>query len=209
MYIAYYRVSTTAQGISGLGLEAQKASVKSFLKGEEPIAEFQEVESGKVKERPELQKAMDLARREKATLVIAKLDRLARNAAFVLGLRDSGVEFVAADMPQANRMTIGIIACIAEGEAEMISQRTRSALAAAKARGVKLGNPRAGEALLKARAKRSELAAAFRARLAPVVQELREANVRSLRGIARCLNVRGIRTIQGRSFCARTVKELA
>src|SRR3954447_1113715 len=139
--VAYFRVSTDKQGRSGLGLEAQKAAVKAFLdgKGWPPLAEFVEVESGKRNDRPELAKALERCRLCKAVLVIAKLDRLARNASFLLNLRDAGVEFVACDMPEANRLTVGIMALMAEHEAEMVSSRTRAALAVAKVRGTRLG----------------------------------------------------------------------
>src|SRR3954470_682484 len=139
--VAYYRVSTDKQGRSGLGLDAQREAVRAFLdgKGWPPVAEFVEVESGKRKDRPKLTEAMAACRLYGATLVIAKLDRLARNVAFVSALMESGVEFVAADFPQANRLTIHILAAVAEHEAEMVSKRTKDALAAAKARGQRLG----------------------------------------------------------------------
>jgi DNA invertase Pin-like site-specific DNA recombinase len=139
--VAYYRVSTARQGRSGLGLEAQRAVVQSYVdKGHHLVAEFTEVESGKRSDRPELAKAMNHARLTGAKLVIAKLDRLSRNAAFLLTLRDSGVDFICADMPEADPMTIGVLALVAQREREMISQRTKAALTAAKARGTKLGN---------------------------------------------------------------------
>ena len=143
-YVAYYRVSTSRQDRSGLGLEAQKEAVRQFLesKGWPPIAEYTEVESGRSSTRPQLQAALAYCRLMGATLVVAKLDRLARNAAFLMNLRDAGVEFVCCDMPDANRMTVGILACVAEDEADRISRRTKEALAAAKARGVKLGGDR-------------------------------------------------------------------
>lgn len=143
-FVTYYRVSTTKQGESGLGLEAQQIAVRAHLehsKGVE-IATFTEVETGKNNKRPKLQEALLRCRQTRATLLVAKFDRLSRNAAFLLALRDSGLEFVAADMPTANNLTIGVLAVVAEHEREMISKRTKEALAAAKARGTKLGNPK-------------------------------------------------------------------
>jgi DNA invertase Pin-like site-specific DNA recombinase len=144
-FVAYYRVSTQKQGQSGLGLEAQKAGVLSYLDGGgwKLIEEFTEVETGKganaLDRRPQLCAALALCKKQKATLVIAKLDRLARNVHFVSGLIESGVEFVAADMPQANKTMIQMYAVMSEWERDAISKRTKEALAAAKARGVKLG----------------------------------------------------------------------
>lgn len=140
-WVAYYRVSTAEQGRSGLGLEAQKAAVESYLNGGrwKLLAEFTEVESGAHNDRPQLQAALKACRLKKATLLIAKLDRLSRDAHFLLGLEKAGVEFIACDMPAANKLTIGIMALVAQQEREMISARTKAALAAAKARGVVLG----------------------------------------------------------------------
>src|SRR4051812_13399101 len=137
-FVAYYRVSTDRQGKSGLGLEAQREAVRSFLDGGSWMltAEVTEVESGKRNDRPELDRALGLCRLYGATLIVAKLDRLARNVAFISKRMESGVDF-----PQANRLTVHILAAVAEHEAAMISQRTKAALAAAKARGIKLGNP--------------------------------------------------------------------
>ena len=134
-FVAYERVSTKRQGTSGLGLEAQRKAIDDLAvsRGAEVIARFTEVESGKRADRPELAKALHLAKVTGATLLIAKLDRLSRNAAFLLTLRDSGVRFVAADMPEANDLTVGIMALVAEQEREAISRRTREALAATKA----------------------------------------------------------------------------
>jgi DNA invertase Pin-like site-specific DNA recombinase len=142
-FVAYYRVSTDRQGRSGLGLEAQQKAVMDYLNGGawELVGEFIEVESGKRSDRPELARAIDACRKHKARLVIAKLDRLSRNLAFVATLMESGVEFLAVDNPHANKLTIHILAAVAEHEREAISERTKAALAAAKARGKRLGAP--------------------------------------------------------------------
>src|SRR5215213_6425076 len=143
-FVSYLRVSTDRQGRSGLGLEAQRKAVDDFLNGGqwELIAEFVEVESGKRDDRPKLAEALALCRLHSAILVIAKLDRLSRDAAFLLGLQKAGVRFVAADMPEANELVVGILAVVAQAERKMISARTKAALAAAKARGVRLGKPK-------------------------------------------------------------------
>src|SRR5580704_1542251 len=148
-FVAYYRVSTQRQGRSGLGLEAQQKAVRDYLNGGDwrMVGEFVEVESGRRKDRPRLAEALSMCRVHGAKLIIAKLDRLARNVAFISTLMDSGVDFEAADFPQANRLTIHILAAVAEHEARMISERTKAALAAAKRRGVKLGGHRAGAKL--------------------------------------------------------------
>jgi DNA invertase Pin-like site-specific DNA recombinase len=140
-FIAYYRVSTDRQGRSGLGLEAQRAAVGRYLAGIGGIlmAEHTEVETGRRNDRPELAKALAACRKHKARLVIAKLDRLSRNVAFIATMMDAGVEFVACDNPHATRLTLHILAAVAEHEREMISARTKAALQAAKARGVRLG----------------------------------------------------------------------
>lgn len=145
-FVAYYRVSTARQGRSGLGLDAQREAVRAFLDGSkgELADSFTEVESGKHADRPQLLLALDACHLTAAVLVIAKLDRLSRDAHFLLGLEKAGVEFVAADMPNANRLTVRLMAVIAQEEREMISARTRAALAAAKARGQKLGGNRGG-----------------------------------------------------------------
>ena len=204
--VAYERVSTARQGASGLGLEAQRKVIEDFAasRGAEVLARFTEVESGRKADRPELLKALHLAKVTGATLVIAKLDRLSRNAAFLLALRDSGVRFVAVDMPEANDLTVGIMALVAQAEREAISRRTKEALAVAKARGVRLGNPngaaslrRAGKGGAALRAVVSANAAAFAADLAPVLADIRAAGHNSLRAIAAELTARGIRTRRG------------
>ncbi|MDF7815682.1 recombinase family protein [Hymenobacter sp. YC55] len=141
-YVAYYRVSTAKQGSSGLGLEAQQYAVAQYLRDtHQLLANFTEVESGKRNERPQLQAAIACARQAGATLLIAKLDRLSRNAGFIFALRDSGVDFVCCDMPDANTLTVGIFAVLAQHERELISKRTKDALHALKQRGVQLGTP--------------------------------------------------------------------
>ncbi len=144
--VAYYRVSTRKQGESGLGLEGQKTAVQEYAGRSKAkiVREYVEIESGKRSDRPELEKALAHAKRSKATLVVAKLDRLARNYAFLSALMEAKADFVACDNPTANKLTIQILAAVAEHEADAISQRTKTALAAAKARGVKLGSARPG-----------------------------------------------------------------
>lgn len=139
-YIAYYRVSTRVQGESGLGLDGQRMAVTNFVRGP-VVAEFTEVESGKNNQRVQLAAAIDWAKREGAVLVIAKLDRLSRNASFIFTLSDSGVNFQCVDMPDANTLTIGIFATLAQHERELISSRTKSALQAKIAQGATLGKP--------------------------------------------------------------------
>ena len=205
-FVAYERVSTARQGASGLGLEAQRNAIDSFaaLRQATILARFTEVESGKTADRPELTRALHLARVTGALLIIAKLDRLSRNAAFLLTLRDSGVKFLACDLPEANELTIGIMALVAQAEREAISRRTKEALAVAKARGVRLGNPNGAEALRRAGKGAVALRAAVVANadrhamdLAPVLEELRAQGVTSLRGIAAELNRRGMQTRRG------------
>jgi DNA invertase Pin-like site-specific DNA recombinase len=211
-FIAYYRVSTARQGRSGLGLEAQRHAVIAHLNGGSwnLIAEYTEVESGKRSDRPKLAEALAACRLHRATLVIAKLDRLARNVAFVSNLMEAGVEFEAVDFPQANRLTIHILAAVAEHEARMISERTRAALAAAKARGRVLGGFRGRSGTKKdcARASQVRVAAAQRraADLAPTINEIRASGACSLRAIAADLNSRRITAPRGGSWSASQVR---
>ena len=216
-FIAYERVSTARQGASGLGLAAQRHAIEAFAGARNAtiIARFTEVESGRKTDRPELDRAMGLARLTGATLVIAKLDRLSCNAAFLLTLRDSGVRFLAVDMPEANDLTVGIMALVAEAEREAISRRTREALAVARARGVKLGNPNGAAALRRAgkggdalRRVVSANANAFACTLAPVIEEIRAEGQTSLRTIATDLNTRGIVTRRGGRWHVSNVANL-
>jgi DNA invertase Pin-like site-specific DNA recombinase len=213
-FVSYLRVSTARQGRSGLGLEAQRKAVEDYLDGGswQLVKEFVEVESGKKADRPQLEKAFQLCRLLGAKLVIAKLDRLSRDAHFLLGLEKAGVDFVAADMPHANRLTIGIMAVMAEHERRMISERTKAALAAAKRRGVKLGGDHGARLTAKQRALgRAALQEKARARasdLAPIVQELQAAGCESLRAIAAGLEERGITAARGGKWSAVQVARL-
>ena len=211
-FVAYYRVSTARQGRSGLGLEAQRQAVQEHLNGGNwrLVAEFTEVESGNRSDRPKLAEALKACRLRGAKLIIAKLDRLARNVAFISNLMESQVEFEAADFPQANRLTIHIMAAIAEHEAKMISDRTRAALAAAKARGKRLGGfrGRAGTAAdcAKARRARSAAANARAADLGVVIEDIKATGATSLRAIAKELNGRGISAPRGGEWSGAQVR---
>lgn len=215
--VAYQRVSTARQGASGLGLEAQVRAIEEYAKarGATLLGSFTEIESGKANGRPELEKALHLAKVTGATLVIAKLDRLSRNAAFLLTLRDSGVRFVATDMPDANDLTVGIMALVAQQEREAISRRTKEALAAAKARGVRLGNPNGAMALLNSGRGNTAAIRAIKAtaddhasNLAPVIAALQSDGIQSLGRIAQALNQRGMLTPRGRRWHKSSVRNL-
>jgi DNA invertase Pin-like site-specific DNA recombinase len=219
-FVAYYRVSTDKQGRSGLGLEAQRAAVEGHAAatGGRIVAEFVEVESGRKRDRPQLAAALEACReRRGAVLLLAKLDRLARNVAFVSGLMESGVEFVAADMPAVNRLTVHILAAVAEEEARMVSARTKAALAAARVRGVVLGGKRRGAGDLRPYAAQGSAASAAaraakaRARaedLAPVIEEMRATGAVSLNAIARGLNARGVPAARGGRWSAVQVRRV-
>ena len=216
-FISYCRVSTQMQGSSGLGLEAQQKAIKDYLNGGtwELLAEFVEVESGKNNDRPKLRAALKQCSLTGATLIIAKLDRLARNVNFISNLMESKVDFVAVDFPTANRLTVHILAAVAEHEGRMISERTRNALAAAKARGVKLGNPEnlTREAQVKGSPKGNRakviLADAFATELTPIIETYRKEG-QSLNQIAGSLNASRIKTARGKdgAWTAQAVKNL-
>jgi DNA invertase Pin-like site-specific DNA recombinase len=209
-FIAYYRVSTDKQGKSGLGLEAQRQAVENYLNGGnwKLIGELTEVESGKNSDRPQLKAAQAACKRHKAKLVIAKLDRLSRNVAFIANLLEAGTDFVAADNPHANKAMVQMMAVFAEMERDAISKRTREALAAAKARGVKLGNPRLAEAITATNAARQEAADAFAANIRPIIREIQKSGVSSLRGVAKALSARGVRTARGGEWTAVQVSDI-
>ncbi len=213
--IPYYRVSTERQGKSGLGLDAQQSAVKAYAKanGLRILASYTEIESGKVNERPQLRAALTHAKRSNAVLCVAKLDRLSRSASFLLNLVDSRVPFVCCDSPFANELTIGVMAVMAQHERKMIAERTRAALQAAKARGVKLGSLRTGhwtgheQARLKGAHKGNEISAKVRAELAtkaheelrPIIEALLPQNL-TLDEMAARLNLDGWRTRRGREW---------
>jgi DNA invertase Pin-like site-specific DNA recombinase len=220
-FVSYLRVSTKRQGHSGLGIEAQRNVVLEHLARERGtlVEEFVEVESGTQRERPQLDKALATCRLRGTTLLVAKLDRLARDAAFLLNLQRAGVEFVACDLPGANRLTVGILAVVAEEEARLISVRTKAALAVAKQRGVRLGTPanlshdhRIEGAAASVRARR-EAARRRLDDLAPIVLELTRDGAATAAALARALNERGIPTPRGKRWnpiqTSRLLKSLA
>lgn len=204
-YVAYYRVSTDKQGQSGLGLEAQRDAVLHFLKREQGklITEYTEVESGAEKNRPELIHALADCKRTKSTLVIAKLDRLARNVHVISGLIESGVEFVAVDNPHATKLMLHLLAAFAEHEREQISARTRSALAAAKRRGVKLGT----SGVQRAKENR-EAADKFAYQMAPIFFTLIAKGISTAARLAQELNTAAVPTCRGGKWHPATVIRL-
>lgn len=215
-FISYLRVSTARQGASGLGLEAQREAVSRNLNGGQwqLVQEVVEVESGKRNDRPAIAEALRLCRLHRATLVIAKLDRLARNVHFISSLMESGVDFIACDFPEANRLTVHILAAVAEHEASMISARTKAALEAAKARGVALGGQRGSLERMRGMAAkgtrvsatvRQQSAAKRRDDLLPVIADLRSNGAASLRAIANGMNVAGLTTARGGQWTATQV----
>lgn len=215
--VAYYRVSTLRQGQSGLGLEAQRQAVLALCqsRGWEMIAERTEIESGKNDNRPQLAAALHQAKVTGATLVVAKLDRLSRSVAFLSALQDSGAKFIAADMPEANELTVHIMAAVAQAERQAISKRTQEALRAAKAAGRKLGNPYGAAALRRAAKGNSAAIAKVKAGadhhaqdLAPIIADIQAAGMTSLAAIAAELNARHIQTRRGGKWHASSVRNL-
>jgi len=207
-FVSYLRVSTARQGISGLGLEAQREAVNSYLNGGRwtLVQEIVEVESGKRNDQPAIAEALRQCRLHRATLIIAKLDRLARNVHFISSLMESNVDFLACDFPQANRLTIHVLAAVAEHEAAMISSRTKAALAAARARGVRLGGQRGNVKRMASMARKGNLASAAvrheiakrrNADLLTVINEVRADGFTSLSQIADQLNQKGITAPRG------------
>lgn len=206
-YVAYYRVSTDKQGKNGFGLDAQRQAVADFVAGRgTTIAEFTEVESTRNR-RPQLQAALERCRLKKATLLIARLDRLARNVAFISNLMESRVDFVAADMPEANRLTIHILAAVAEYERELISKRTKAALAVAKQRGTRLGNLNPLLASKQATGALKAQTIAYHATVKPLILELQKQGY-TLSATAKELNKRHVPTARGGLWYATTVKNI-
>ncbi len=211
-FVTYFRVSTQKQGRSGLGLEAQKATAAQFIvaHGGVELASFVEVESGKSDARPQLEAALLRCRQTRATLIVAKLDRLSRNISFLFRLRDEGVKFQALDLPEANTLTLGVMASMAQHEREIISARTRAALAARKARGLPLGTPRdltayASRASALGRAVNRAKAIARAKEIAAPIAEAQRNGHTSLRAIAAELNREGITTPRGKLWTATAV----
>jgi len=214
--VAYYRVSTARQGRSGLGIEAQRAAVTRFAEAEgyDLTAEFVEAESGKgadaLDRRPQLAGALAAGRARKCPVIVAKLDRLSRDVAFIAGLMAQRVPFIVAELgADADPFMLHLYAALAEKERRLIGERTKSALAARKAQGARLGNPRnAAEAAALGRQVQVADANTFAANLLPIVESLRASGVRDLRGLAEALNDRGVRTARGARWHVSNVKNL-
>jgi DNA invertase Pin-like site-specific DNA recombinase len=216
-FVSYLRVSTARQGRSGLGLEAQRQAVTDYLDGGRwrLLGEYVEIESGQTDDRPQLAAALHRAKVTGATLIVAKLDRLSRDLAFLANLQKSGVHFLAADMPEANELTIHVMAALAQHERRTISERTRQALAAARRRGVKLGNPNGAAPLRRAGKGNNRAVAAIKAQateraqdVVVVIDDIRGAGVKTLQGIADELNAREIRTARGGRWYPTTVRNI-
>ena len=211
-YIGYYRVSTNRQGLDGNGMTAQRETVRRFVETQngELEREFQEVESGRKtdEERPQLAAALEYAKKAKGILVIAKLDRLARNAEFLLKLQNAGVDFVCCDCASADRFTIGILALVAQRERELISERTRLGMAAAKSKGIKMGTPNPQKAVAAMITANKAAKLEFATKVFPIIEEIKSAGVQTLKGICDCLNRRGISTRNGKNWQPATVRNI-
>jgi len=215
-FVAYYRVSTQKQGASGLGLESQQTATRGYLKRVQGnlVNAFQDIESGSKDDRPELQKALRECRLTGATLIIAKLDRLSRNRRFLMELQESSTKFICCDMPEANDLTVGILACMAEHERKLISERTIVALAAAKERGVTLGNPKL-HLVRNSDTRAATIAKVAKAKhrnkeLKQIALEIQEASPErlSLRCLAKRLNEAGYKTARGKCFRATSIRRI-
>ena len=213
--ISYLRVSTNGQSRSGLGLEAQRQAIARFdeAEGYDITAEFVEVETGKgadaLSRRPQLAKALAAAKKQGCSIVVAKLDRLSRDVAFISGLMAKRVPFIVAELgPNVDPFVLHLWAAVAERERAMISERTRAALAAAKERGVKLGGPKLAEAQKRSREVRTAQADAFAANILPIIRDIQASGVKSLRQIAVALNARGIATARGGTWTAVQVTDI-
>ena len=206
-YVAYFRVSTNKQDY---GIDAQSLAVNRYISsvGGELVTSFEEKETGKNNERPQMQAAIELCKAQKCTLVIAKLDRLSRNASFLMSLQDSNLDFVCCDMPSADRFTIGILALVAERERMMISQRTKSALEVCKARGITLGSPNPSIGWKIAASRIQERKLAFNASALKTITEIKETGVSSYNKLALCMNRRGEKTSMGKTWNAAAVKRV-
>ena len=206
-FVSYLRVSTERQGKSGLGLDAQRKAVEDYLNGGgwKILDEFVEVESGKHSDRPELMKALRACKAKKATLVIARLDRLSRDLHFIAGLMKSGIDFIACDFPQANKLTIHILAAVAEHERELISARTKAALRAAKERGKELGSKNLAEIRKRGTASNQARARARAANVLPIIEQIKASGAVTLEAIATALNERGVSAPRGGEWHKTTV----
>jgi len=209
-FVSYYRVSTEKQGLQGNGIEAQKQAVARYLASMdcELVGTFEEVESGANNKRPQLAAAIQMAKSKKAVLVIAKLDRLSRNASFLLALQDAKVDFCCCDMPHADPLSIGIIALLAQRERQLISERTMAGLAVAKQRGVVLGNPNPEKSLRKAVQANIKRKQEFAAAALKSIREIQSTGVETLTRIADCMNKRGEKTPRGGTWTATAVKRV-
>jgi DNA invertase Pin-like site-specific DNA recombinase len=211
-YASYFRISTKRQGLEGLGIGSQQDIVRRYIAGQGGVTagEFLECESGKKtdKDRPQLHAALALCKKTKSVLVVAKLDRLSRNAEFLLSLQNAGVEFVCCDSPNVDKFTVGILALVAQRERELISDRTKAALKVAKARGVRLGCRDAvrSVALMNEGARRAKIE--FVAAIRPLILEIQNTGVTTLQGVADCLNRRGIETRTGKQWFPATVRNV-